>query len=223
MADQIPNALQAEQRRRMVDGQLRTSDVTDLAVLAAFLDVPRERFVSANHLGLAYLDHDQLAAGASTRRLLAPRTLARLLQAAAIQPGERVLDVGAGSGYSSALIEALGASVVMLESDAGALEAARAALAGREKIEIVSGDVSQGVAAKAPFDAIVVNGAFAIAPESLLAQLAPGGRLVGIDAREPGRRAVLLERSAGGYSERALFDANGDVIEGLQRQAAFAL
>lgn len=105
-----------EQRLRMVNGQLRTSDVTDMSVLAAFLEVPRERFVAPALMNLAYVDQDLPAAGATDgRRLLAPRTLARLLQAAATGPGDRALDVAGGSGYSAALLNHIGASVVSVE------------------------------------------------------------------------------------------------------------
>ena len=106
---------QAARRLHMVNGQLRTSDVDDKTLLAAFLEVPRERFLPPAFAKLAYLDQDQLALGAAERRVLAPRTLARLLQAAKIAPGERALDVGGGSGYTSAILSALGASVVLLE------------------------------------------------------------------------------------------------------------
>ncbi|MGD0642602.1 MAG: protein-L-isoaspartate O-methyltransferase, partial [Roseiarcus sp.] len=89
-----------ERRLHMVNGQLRVGGVTDLNVLAAFLDTPREAFVAPAQAGLAYLDCDQPALGSSDRRLLAPLTLARLLQAATVAPGERALDVAGGSGYS---------------------------------------------------------------------------------------------------------------------------
>src|ERR1700691_4814269 len=117
MATNCAGRKQAAQRLAMVNGQLRTCDVTDVSVLAAFLDVPRERFVSPSLAKLAYVDRDVPAANADARRLLAPRTLARLLQAAEIAPGERALDVGGGAGYSAALLQQLGASVVAIESD----------------------------------------------------------------------------------------------------------
>src|SRR5271170_7866601 len=126
-----------EQRRHMVNGQLRVGDVTDRALLAAFLETPRELFVAPAQARLAYLDCDQPALGSSSRRLLAPLTLARLLQAAVVAPGDRALDVAGGSGYSAAILERMGARVVALESDAGAADAARRTLAGRAGIEIV--------------------------------------------------------------------------------------
>jgi protein-L-isoaspartate(D-aspartate) O-methyltransferase len=222
MANDTATLDQARRRLYMVNGQLRTSGVTDSAVLAAFLDTPREAFVAPSLVGLAYLDRDQLAAGAATRRLLAPRTLALLLQAAAISPGERVLDVAGGSGYSAALLARMGAKVVALESDPGAVEAARAALAGLADIEIVEGNLASGAAGKGPFDVILVNGAFETTPSGLIDQLADGGRLVGVDSRGRSTRGVIFETSAGARGERSLFDAKADVLDGFNRVANFA-
>ena len=213
---------QAARRLHMVNGQLRTSDVDDKTLLAAFLEVPRERFLPPAFAKLAYLDQDQLALGAAERRVLAPRTLARLLQAAKIAPGERALDVGGGSGYTSAILSALGASVVLLESDSGALAAAKTALAGTASIDFVEGDLAAGAPGKGPFDVIVLNGAFEVTPKSLLEQLAPGGRLVGLDARSAALRGALIEKAPAGLSERSLFDARADVLPGFRKIPSFA-
>jgi protein-L-isoaspartate(D-aspartate) O-methyltransferase len=107
-------------RLNMVNGQLRTGGVVDQALLAAFLETPRERFVAPPFASLAYLDRELPALGAKARRLLPPMTLARMLQAAMVNPGERALDVGGGSGYGAAILGAMGAKVVALESDGGA-------------------------------------------------------------------------------------------------------
>ncbi len=94
-----------------------------------------------------------------------------------------------------------------LESDSGALAAAKAALAGTPNVEFVEGGLSAGAAGKAPFDVIVINGAFETAPNALLDQLAPGGRLVGVDARSDSMRGVIIDKAPAGFSERSLFDA----------------
>ncbi len=206
----------------MVNGQLRVGGVNDLGVLAAFSDTPRESFVAAAQAGFAYLDCDQPALGSSGRRLLAPLTLARLLQAAAVAPGERALDVAGGSGYSAALLEQLGASVVALESDAGAADAARRALADHVAIEVVKGDLAAGAPGKGPFDVILVNGAFESQPDALIAQLANGGRLVGIEARAGAQEAVLIEKSGAGISRRALFETRAATIEAFRPAPSFA-
>ena len=210
---------QDAQRAHMVTGQLRTSDIHEDSLLAAFFDVPRERFVSPSLAGLAYLDQDQAASGPSGRKLLAPRTLALLLQAAAIQPGERVLDVGGGSGYGSALMAHMGAAVVALETDVGP---ARAALVDVPGIVFVEGDLAAGAPNQKPFEVILINGAIEKTPGALLDQLAKGGRLVALDARDGVARGVIFEKSAAGYSERGLFDARADVLEAFRVAPSFA-
>src|SRR5208337_3542239 len=100
---------QQDRRLAMVNGQLRTGDVVDQEVLAAFLETPRELFVAVAFQPLAYLDRETPALGAKTRRLLRPLTLARMLQSAGVKSGERALDVGGGSGYGAALLDFMGA------------------------------------------------------------------------------------------------------------------
>src|SRR5574340_1097795 len=119
---QISAETMLERRVLMVNSQLRTGGVVDKAVLAAFLAVPRQRFVAPGYASLAYLDRPAPARGAKVRKLLAPMPLARMLQAAKVVPAERALDVAGGSGYGAALLDSMGAKVVMLEADAGAAE-----------------------------------------------------------------------------------------------------
>src|SRR5271157_3367936 len=191
---------QREQRLAMVNSQLRTGDVVDREVLAAFLETPRERFVTPEFAALAYLDREIPARGARTRRLLPPLTLARMLQAAAVNPGDRALDVGGGSGYGAALLNVMGAKVVALESDAGAATAAQAELAGRPNIMVMVGSLDKGADELGPFDLIVVEGAFQVSPDGLFARLADPGRLVGIDASIGASQAVLYEKTGGALS-----------------------
>ena len=204
----------------MVNCQLRTSDVPDQEVLAAFLDVPRERFVSPAFVDLAYLDCAAPALGARTRRLLPPATLARMIQAAAVNRGDRALYVGGGSGYGAALLHAMGAKVVALESDPGAAKAAGEALAGAG-IDLIEGPLETGAPKLAPFDVIVIEGAFRTAPKALIAQLADDGRLVGIDAIMGAPQAALYERKGSAVSRRALFESAADTLDGFQPEASF--
>ena len=193
----------AAHRLKMVNGQLRVCDVNDLDLLAAFLDTPREAFVAPDMARFAYLDSDQPSLGSQTRRLLAPTALARLIQAAEVKPGERVLDVGGGAGYGAAILEHLGARVVALESDPGAAAAARKLLNGRAGIEIV-------------------EGAFEVSPDALLAELAENGRLVGVDCRAGTPEATLIERRAAGFGRRALFETRATALEAFKRAPSFA-
>ena len=153
----------AARRLGMVNSQLRTGDVVDQEVLAAFLAVP-ESFVSPSFVELAYLDREAPALGAKSRRLLPPATLAKMLQAAAVMQGDRALDVGGGSGYGAAILATMRAKVVALESDPGAADAARKLLSDRENVTVVQGPLNSGAKALGPFDLIVVEGAFRVPP-----------------------------------------------------------
>jgi protein-L-isoaspartate(D-aspartate) O-methyltransferase len=208
-----------DRRLNMVNGQLRTGGVVDKALLAAFLDTPRQRFVKPEYAELAYLDRQLPARGAKTRRLLAPATLARMLQAATVAAGARALDVGGGSGYGAAILAAMGAKVVLLESDPGAAEAAKAELHRREGVTVTVGPLDSGAAG--PFDLILVEGAFGVAPDALLALLADSGRLVGVDASSEPSQAVLYEKAGGAISRRALFETRADLLDGFKPRASF--
>src|SRR5258708_32948498 len=126
-----------DRRLHMVNGQLRTGGVVDKAVLAAFPETPRQHFVAPEHESLAYLDRQLPARRAKFRHLLAPMVLARMFQAATVVPGDRALDVAGGSGYGAALLAAMGAKVVLLESDAGAAETAKAEL--HNQVSVIAG------------------------------------------------------------------------------------
>jgi protein-L-isoaspartate(D-aspartate) O-methyltransferase len=222
MAAILSAETQGERRLAMVNGQLRTGDVADKDLLAAFLEIPRERFVAPVFAELAYLDRDMPALGAQTRRLLPPLTLARMLQAVEIKAGDRALDVGGGSGYGAAILDFMGAKVTALESDAGAIAAAHQELTGRGSIILVGGALDAGAADRGPFDVIVLQGAFQIRPTSLLELLADGGRLVGVDATVSPSQAALYERTGQGISRRALFETSAETLDGFQARVSFA-
>jgi protein-L-isoaspartate(D-aspartate) O-methyltransferase len=215
----------AQARRFMVDCQLRTVDVNDIAVLDAFTDIPRERFVPPGREDFAYIDQD-LAVGPAdgeTRRMLAPAVLARLVQALAVRPGVRALDVGSGLGFSAAVLARLGADVVGLESDAAlAAEAATrlAAVAGRT-IPVRHGALAQGAPDAGPFGAILVNGTVETRPQALLDQLADGGRLTCVVGRGRAAKATLFVRSGDAVGARPLFDAAAPVLEAFKAEAGF--
>jgi protein-L-isoaspartate(D-aspartate) O-methyltransferase len=211
-----------DRRLHMVNSQLRTGGVVDKVVLAAFLETPRQHFVAPEHESLAYLDRELPARGAKFRRLLAPMVLARMFQAATVVPSDRVLDVGGGSGYGAALLAAMGAKVVLLESDTGAAEKAQSELHNRASVTVVVGPLDSAAAALGPFDLIVVEGAFGLYPDSLIALMADPGRLVGIDSSSEPSQAVIYEKSTGGLSRRALFETKTEILDGFKPRLSFA-
>ena len=217
----------AAARRMMVDGQVRTSDVTDRRVIAAMLELPRERFVPERMAGLAYLDFDipvtQAKPGALARHLLKPMVLARLVQAAEIGERDRVLDVGCAAGYSSALLGRLAGSVIALEEDPGLAQLAAANLqaVGAHNVTVATGPLTAGWPLAAPYDVIVLNGASEIALKALSGQLKPGGRLVGIAGRSPAGKAMLYRAVGQDVSGRPIFDAAAPLLPGFVAPPAF--
>jgi protein-L-isoaspartate(D-aspartate) O-methyltransferase len=212
-----------DRRLHMVNGQLRTGGVVDKVVLAAFLETPRQHFVAPEHESLAYLDRELPARHAKFRRLLAPMVLARMFQAATVVPTDRVLDVAGGSGYGAALLASMGAKVVvLLESDAAAAEAAKSELHNRASVTVVVGPLDSGAAALGPFDLIIVEGAFGVYPDSLIALMADPGRLVGVDSSSESSQAVIYEKSGGGLSRRALFETKTEILDGFTPRVSFA-
>ena len=212
-------------RQKMVDGQVRPSDVTDLGILDAMLAVPREDFVPAAQRPIAYLDLDIEVGGAGTakRYLIKPVVLAKMLQAASIAETDRVLVVGCATGYSAAIVSQLAGEVFATESDASLANAAKANLSqiGIKNVIVGNAEAAVGDAAHGPYDVIVLDGATEIEPEGLFAQLKPAGRLVGVFAATQPPRANLVTRSAGDFGSRILFDAFAPVLPGMQRVPAF--
>ncbi|MES2749875.1 MAG: protein-L-isoaspartate O-methyltransferase [Pseudomonadota bacterium] len=216
----------ATARQRMVDGQVRPSDVTDLRIIDAMLAVPRESFVPDGQRAIAYLDLDieVSAAGAEKRYLIKPVVLAKMIQAAEISATDRVLVVGCATGYSAAVIAHLSNDVVATEPDAALAATARSNFArlDRAGVRIVVAEPAQGDPANGPYDVIVIDGATAIEPHGLYDQLKPDGRLVGVFSTTQPPRAVLVARSAADFGSRVLFDASAPVLPGLTRVPAFS-
>ncbi|WP_424632013.1 protein-L-isoaspartate O-methyltransferase family protein [Bradyrhizobium sp. SYSU BS000235] len=212
-------------RQKMVDGQVRPSDVTDLRILDAMLAVPREDFVPAAQRPIAYLDLDIEVGGVGTakRYLIKPVVLAKMLQAASIAETDRVLVVGCATGYSAAIVSRLAGEVFATESDAALAGAAKTNLSqiGIANVTIGTAEAAAGDAAHGPYDVIVLDGATEIEPEGLFAQLKPAGRLVGVFATTQPPRANLVTRSAGDFGSRVLFDAFAPILPGMQRLPAF--
>ena len=212
-------------RQKMVDGQVRPSDVTDLRIIDAMLAVPREAFVPERQRALAYLDLDLdvSEAGAAKRFLIKPAVIARMLQAAEIRETDNVLVVGCGSGYTAALVAKLAGRVTATESDGALAAKASDALAqlGFHNVTVRAAAAGEGDETGAPYDVIVLAGATAIIPDRLYRQLGEGGRLVGIFAMTHPQRAMIVTNSHGDFGDRALFDAAVPVLSGLERPPAF--
>lgn len=208
-------------RIKMVEHQIRTTDVTSHSVLRAFLSVPREAFVSEKAKPLAYLDADiELSPG---RYLMEASPLAKLLQAAEITKNDRALDVGAGSGYVAALLSHLAGSVTALESDGGLCELAAANLnaLGCQNVTVVTGELTKGYAAAAPYDLIFVNGSVEEVPAALLEQLAEGGRLVAVIGYGNAAQAKILLKEHGAISESSRFNLSVKPLPGFAKVKEF--
>ena len=212
-------------RQKMVDGQVRPSDVTDARIIDAMLAVPREAFVPESKRPVAYLDLDlDVSEGGSTKRfLIKPVVLAKMLQAAEIKETDRVLVVGCASGYAAAVIAKFASQVTATESDS-ALSARAADILSQNgcgNVAVRTATAAEGDPTGAPFDVIVLNGATEIVPERLYGQLRGGGRLVGVFAMSQPARATIVTCSHGDFGTRTLFDATAPVLPGLERLPAF--
>jgi len=213
-----------ELRRGMVDGQVRTNNVTDPRIVAAMLEIPREKFVPAQLKSLAYIDDDlALTSGNAPRYLIEPMILARLVQVADVQEHEHVLDVGTGTGYSAAVLSRLAQQVVAVEEDAGLAATATATLAelGVANVAVMQGPLNAGWAAEAPYDLILINGAVDDVPASLFAQVKEGGRVVAVVGHGGAGQAQVFTKVAGVMSERVAFNAAVPALPGFKAAPRF--
>jgi protein-L-isoaspartate(D-aspartate) O-methyltransferase len=212
-------------RQKMVDGQVRPSDVTDLRIIDAMLAVPREAFVPESQRAMAYLDLDLdvSEAGSTKRFLIKPVVIAKMLQAAEISETDNVLVVGCASGYTAAVVAKLAGRVTATESNASLAAKANDVLArlGFGNVAVRTAAAVEGDETNAPYDVIVLAGATEIVPDRLYRQLKDGGRLVGVFAMSRPQRAMIVTHSHADFGDRALFDAAVPVLPGLERPPAF--
>jgi protein-L-isoaspartate(D-aspartate) O-methyltransferase len=215
----------SEHRLKMVDGQIRTTDVTSASLLEALLAVPREKFVGQASTALAYIDEDiKIGTGPEgPRYLMEPSPLARLIQLAEVDGSDSVLDIGCGTGYSSAVLSRLARKVVALESDSQLAVQATATLSalGCGNVEVVTGALREGAAAKAPYDVILINGSVEEVPQALFDQLAEGGRLVAVEGRGNAGVARLFLKTTGAVTGRRAFNAAIKPLPGFDRTRVF--
>lgn len=214
-------------RIRMVDSQLRTTDVTSHSLLSAFMTVPREAFVPEKLAALAYIDSDleiaPAAEGQAPRYVMEPSPLGKLLQAAEVGADDRVLDVGAGTGYAAAILSRVAKSVVALESDENLVSRATVVLAeqGYDNVSIVKGSLEKGYASEAPYDVIFLNGAVEVVPDALFDQLRDGGRLVAVVGYGNASAAQVYVREGASVSKRFAFNTSVKPLPGFRKVVEF--
>ena len=208
----------AHRRHIMVSSQLRPNKVTDTRVLDAFAATPREEFIPKHIQSLAYIDEDLFLKGG--RFILEPMVLARLLQALELDGSESILDIATACGYSTALLSHLGQSVVGIEANKSLADAAHERLIalGIDNGVVLHGVHHVGYPSEAPYDAIIIEGAVAEVPESILTQLAENGRLVTVvrtDATASGKATRITRRSKKRFDTKVLFDAQTPILDGF--------
>ena len=209
-------------RFNMIEQQIRPWDVLDQGVLSLLAVVKREDFVPSAYKALAFVDTEVPLPNGQC--MLAPKVEARLLQELDVRKHERVLEVGAGSGYMAALLGHKAQQAITMEIDAQLAEMARANLrrAGVMNVGVRQADGSRGLAEEGPFDAILLSGSVAEVPAQLLAQLKVGGRLAAIVGQQPIMRAMLFTRNVEhDFSSVELFDTVAPRLVGFDEPSRF--
>lgn len=215
------NALE-KARFNMVEQQIRPWQVLNPAVLHTLQHIARELFVPANYQALAYTDTEiPLGHG---QMMLPPRVDARLLHDVEIKPSDKVMEIGTGSGYLTALLADRAHHVVSLESNPELHTNARTNLqrAGIHNVDLRLGDGSVGATDAGPFDAIVLGGSVHEVPQVLLQQLKTGGRLIAIVGEDPVMQATLFTRTGeSAWEHRALWDTTAPRLLGFTEPSRF--
>lgn len=214
-------------RYNMVESQIRTNDVTDVRILSAMREIPREAFLPPSMREIAYIDEDvSLTPGAQqmeARYLISPLCFSKMLQAADIQQSDLVLDIGCGSGYSTAVLARLCDAVVGLEADKALCDQAEKALhsLGVDNAAIVTGPLNEGYASEGPYDVIVLQGSVSQVPALLLEQLKEGGRLIGVIGNGGLGKLCVFNRVDGEFSQRAIADSGAPPLPGFSVAPVF--
>ena len=211
-------------RFNMIEQQIRPWEVLDSQVLELLTVVRREDFVPLAHQALAFVDMEIPTGKAAGQVMLAPRVQARLVQDLALQKTDKVLEIGTGTGFTTALLAHQAAQVLSLEIDAGLATQATANLqkAGISNAKVRNADGSQGAVGEGPFDAILLSGSVAEVPQNLLDQLTVGGRLAAIVGDEPMMRATVITRTGpSSFVTAQPWDANAPRLVGFAETPAF--
>lgn len=204
-------------RVTMVDTQVRPQDVTKFPIIAAMLAVPREDFVPQAAREAAYVGGN--ISLAPRRVVLEARSLAKLLDALDVVPGEKVLCLGAGYGYAAAVLAEMGADVVAVEEDAAMAAAATQSLQGQAKV--VNAALNQGAAAHGPYDVVLLEGGAEAFPAALEAQVKEGGRLAAIFMEGALGVARIGHKHDGKVTWRFSFNATAPVVPGFEAARGF--
>ncbi len=210
-------------RTAMVDGQIRPSDVTLYPIIAAMLDVPREVFVPADKRAVAYVgEHIDLGQG---RVILAPRVLAKMLEELDIRPDELVLNIGAGLGYSTAVISRMAEAVIAVEEVESLAGEAEVLLSEQSADNAVlhRGPLAEGAPEHGPYDVVVIEGGVETVPDSLVAQVKTGGRIAALFIDGQNGVCRIGVKTDTGVSWDAVFNATAPVLPGFEVAKAFAL
>ena len=207
-------------RRAMVDSQLRTNAVSDPRVTAAIESVAREEFVPADRRATAYVD--RAIPLSATRSMNPPLVTARLIVEAGIAPTDKVLVVGAASGYAAAVVAGLASTVVALESDAALAAEAKTQLKGLPNVTVITGDLAKGHAKGAPYDVILVDGAIEQVPDALIRQLADSGRLAAAVLDGGVSRLSIGYKAGAGFGLDPILDADAVALPGFAKPKAFS-
>lgn len=219
----------AQARTNMVDGQIHTAGVVNPALLQAFQTIPRESFVPENRRNIAYCDENiHLGHG---RYLVEPIAYSKMLQAADLKPDDVVLNIGGGTGYSSAILSTMVSTVVALDNNEEFVKKSQTVLDGLDICNVVflKGDHRKGSPKHAPYSLIIINGSVVDIPEELLAQLSPEGRLIAI-VKKPDEvlgNVVIMHKNNSkdlgetGFSSYTLFSAGCPYLEGFEPRSNF--
>lgn len=207
----------AAARENMIESQVRPNGITDRRILSAMQKLERETFVPDACKSVAYMDED-VPLGVKGRYLIEAMAFARLVQLAEVKPGDKVLCVGAGTGYGAAVLSEMAASVVAVESAPSLCEVARERLSACSNVKLVEGSLASGCASEAPFNVILIEGRVEDVPSELVEQLADGGRLVAVVGETELAKACVQTATPKGLTVRQAFDASIAALPGFEKR-----